>query len=83
METVKKDYRHADLPEPTRRVLDYAVKLTKAPGAMAESDVRLLREAGLDDRAILDACEVTAYFNYINRIADGLHVDLEPGMSPR
>jgi hypothetical protein len=30
-----------------------------------------------DDRAIHDICAVTAYFNFVNRIADGLGVDLE------
>ena len=40
--------------------------------------VDLLREAGWDDRAIHDGCQVIAYFNYINRIADGLGVDPEP-----
>jgi hypothetical protein len=30
--------------------------------------------------AINDAVQVVAYFNYINRIADCLGVDLEPGM---
>jgi alkylhydroperoxidase family enzyme len=32
----------------------------------------------MDDRAISDAAQVIAYFNYINRIADGLGVDAEP-----
>ncbi len=41
-----------------------------------------LREAGLSDRAIHDAAQVTAYFNYINRIADGLGVDPEPETEP-
>ena len=37
-----------------------------------------LRAAGWEDRAIHDACQVVAYFNYVNRIADGLGVDPEP-----
>ena len=41
------------------------------------------RVAGWSDRAVHDAAQATAYFNYINRIADGLGVDLEPGMPPR
>jgi len=59
---------------------DFALKLTKTPAGMAESDVAALRDAGLDDVAINDAVQVIAYFNYINRIADGLGIDLEPGM---
>lgn len=38
-----------------------------------------LRAAGFDDTAIHDAAQVIAYFNYINRVADALGVDLEPG----
>ena len=41
-----------------------------------------LRTHALDDRAIHDATQVVAYFNYINRIADALHVELEPEMPP-
>lgn len=46
---------------------------------MAEADLEPLRAAGLDDRAIVDANQVVAYFNYVNRVADGLGVELEPG----
>jgi NAD(P)H-hydrate epimerase len=44
---------------------------------MTQKDVDALREYGLDDRAIVDANQVVAYFNYVNRVADGLGVELE------
>lgn len=44
---------------------------------MREADVAALRAEGFDDVAIHDAIQVIGYFNYINRIADALHVDLE------
>ena len=47
---------------------------------MAQGDVERLRELGLSDRAISDATQVIAYFNYINRVVDGLGIDLEPEM---
>ena len=53
-------------------MLDYAVKLTRSPGAVAESDVDRLRKAGFDHAGILDICQVTSYYNYVNRLADGL-----------
>ena len=59
-------------------MLDYARKLTDTPGAVEESDVDALRAHGFDDRAIHDICAVTAYFAFVNRIADGLGVELEP-----
>ncbi len=55
----------------------YAVLLTRAPARIRESDVGALRAEGLDDRAIVDANQVVAYFNYVNRIAHGLGVELE------
>ncbi len=63
-----------------RAILQYAERLTLNPGDMGPEHVQALREVGLDDRAIHDAAQVAAYFAYINRIADGLGVDLEPDM---
>lgn len=58
-------------------MLAYAERLTLAPAAVEESDVARMRESGLDDEAILHVCEVVSYFNYVNRMADGLSVQLE------
>jgi uncharacterized peroxidase-related enzyme len=66
-----------------RALCDYATKLTRTPAAITQADIDRLRSLGLSDGAISDACEVISYFNYINRIADGLGVDLEPGMPGR
>lgn len=78
---MKTDYRKATLDQATMAVLDFAVKLTQTPGDMKPSDVETLRQQGFTDLAIHDVVQVAAYFNYINRIADGLGVDLEHGMS--
>jgi uncharacterized peroxidase-related enzyme len=59
-------------------MLDYAVKLTREPQAMSASDVGTLRSAGFNDTAILDIAQVAAYFAFVNRLADGLGVELEP-----
>ena len=71
------DYRKADLHAADLAMLDYAVKLTHAPGDMIEADVSSLRAQGFDDRAIHDICAITAYYAFVNRIADGLGVELE------
>lgn len=44
---------------------------------MVVEDVHTLRDEGLSDAEILDVCQVTAYYNYVNRLADGLGVELE------
>lgn len=60
-----------------RALCEYARKLTVSPGAMVEDDLAPMRAVGLDDRAIVDANQVVAYFNYANRVVDGLGVELE------
>ena len=54
--------------------------MTRHPAAARKQDVETLRKHGLSDRDILDAVEVIAYFNYINRVADALGIDPEPEM---
>jgi uncharacterized peroxidase-related enzyme len=58
-------------------MLSYVEKLTRTPGEMVEADVLALRNAGFTDRDILDICTTAAYYAYVNRIADGLGVQLE------
>ena len=77
-----RDWSEAPLTEADRALCAYAEKLTRAPATMAEADVAELRRHGFDDVAIHDAIQVVAYFNYINRVADAVHVDLEPEMPP-
>lgn len=74
---VKEDYTQADLEPADRALLDYAVKLARSPDAMVEEDVEALRDAGFSERAILDIVQVTAYFSFVVRIADGLGVTVE------
>lgn len=75
---LKHDYRTLDLPARLRALLDYTAKLTLTPREMAPADLEPLRAAGLSDRDIVDLNQVVSYFNYVNRIADGLGVTLEP-----
>ena len=58
-------------------MLDYVVKHTKEPSSMVKTDVKALRESGFSDVAILDIVQVTGYYAYVNRLADGLGVELE------
>jgi len=59
-------------------MLDFAVKLTRSPRSMTREDVEALRAAGFSDTAIHDIVQVTGFFAYYNRLADGLGIDPEP-----
>lgn len=72
------DYRTAALRPPDRAMLDFAVKLTRDPSAMGQEDVAGLRAHGFDDAGIHDIVQVSALFNYYNRLGDGLGIDPEP-----
>jgi uncharacterized peroxidase-related enzyme len=77
VQQLQTDYTAASLSVADRAMLDYAAKLTLTPTAVTEADVQGLRDAGFSDRAILDIAQITAYYAYVNRIADGLGVNLE------
>lgn len=74
---IKEDYTRADLEPADRAMLDYVVKLTRTPGDVTAADVQALREVGFDDRAILDVVQLTAYFAFVDRLADGLGLAVE------
>ena len=77
VEQLTKDYRQAELSKADRVMLEYAAKLTQEPWNMVERDVIALREVGFSDEAILDVNQVTSYYAFVNRLADGLGVELE------
>ena len=74
---LEEDYTQAPLGPADRAMLDYVAKLTRTPAAVTADDTRALREAGFDDRSILDIVQITAYFAFVTRLADGLGVQLE------
>ncbi len=79
---VAHDWRSAPLALADQALCAFATKLTLHPQELSPADLDALRERGLDDRAIHDAVQVIAYFNYITRIADGLGVEPEDFIQP-
>ena len=71
------DYTNAPLSSKDRVMLGYAVKLTKNMTDVGEEDVQNLRDAGFADEEILSITLVVSYFNFVNRIVEGLGVKLE------
>ena len=76
---VMHDYTKADLDPQTRAMLDFAVKLTRDPSSMQESNVQELRGLGLNDEQILSVVLITCNFNFMTRLADGLGVEPASG----
>ncbi len=68
------NYRAAQLSTRHRAMLDYAWKLTDTPEDIGEEDREGLRTAGFSDEEIFDITDVTAFFNYTNRMAHGLEM---------
>ena len=47
------------------------------PGKITESDYQSLKEIDLNDKEISEIVQIISYFNYINRVADGLGLEPE------
>ena len=77
LERIETDFLTAGLDDRRVAMLEYVTKLTREPKQIRREDVERLREVGFADADILAICEVTGYYAYVNRIADGLGVDLE------
>ena len=82
MAAVSADWRTAELAPRDRALCAFAERLTRAPARMAAGDLEELRGLGFSEAALHDAIQVVSYFNYINRVADAVHVDLEAEMPP-
>lgn len=78
LEALRRDPREAGLDARTLAILDHAVALTRDPSRASGTDVAGLRAHGLSDEEILDLTLITAYFNFVNRIALGLGVEVTP-----
>lgn len=58
-------------------MLEYAEFLTVSPSSVTEANVQALRDVGWTDEDIIDIVHVTCLFNYLDRIADGLGIEIE------
>ena len=81
LEQIEEDWMTSELSDSRKTMLNFAVKLTNEPRNMEITDINKLREVGFTDRDILDIVEVTAYYAYVNRLADGLGVTIEDWIS--
>ena len=66
-----------DLTEQEKGLCTLAKNLTLMPSDNNEKQIEALREAGFSDRAILDAVQIIAYFNFVNRMVLALGVEFD------
>jgi uncharacterized peroxidase-related enzyme len=71
---LEEDYTSAPVTGEERAMLDYVAKLTRDATRVGREDHARLREAGFDDKAVLQITLIASWFNYINRVADALGV---------
>ena len=71
---IERDYRTAPIEDHDRVMLDYVAQLTKDATKIGPGHHDALRNAGFDDRGILQITLIASWFNYINRVADALGV---------
>jgi alkylhydroperoxidase family enzyme len=74
---MSEDPRRAPLSHRERGIIDYVLKLTAEPWNVTAGDVERLRQCGLGDAGVLDVCQVAGYYAFVNRLAQGLGVELE------
>ncbi|HKE56657.1 MAG TPA: hypothetical protein VKB46_08150 [Pyrinomonadaceae bacterium] len=74
VKALEADYRTAPISEQDRVMLDYVVQVTRDATRISPADHDRLRQAGFDDRGILQITLIASWFNYINRVADALGV---------
>jgi uncharacterized peroxidase-related enzyme len=73
-EAVARDFRTAPIDDRDRAMLEYVEQITRDATGVTDAHHVRLREAGFDDRGILQITLFAAWFNYINRVADALGV---------
>ena len=76
-ESLCSNWRTAPISDLNKLILDYVEKITLTPAAIDAGYIDTLRSRGFDDLILHDIVQVAAYFNYVNRLADGLGVELE------
>jgi uncharacterized peroxidase-related enzyme len=68
-ERISYDWRRAGLDERRRAICDYAERLTREPRAIGAEDLERLLEVGLSTAEAWDVIEITAMYNFTNRLA--------------
>ena len=74
VDALARDFRSAPITPQDRVMLEYVEQITRDATRITREHHDRLREAGFDDRGILQITLIASWFNYINRVADALGV---------
>ncbi|HXG17493.1 MAG TPA: peroxidase [Methylomirabilota bacterium] len=77
---LKTDPTNAPLAPPDKAMIDFALKLTREPWTVKQADVEGLQQHGFSEEQVVDIVLITCTFNFMDRLADGLGVELDPRM---
>jgi uncharacterized peroxidase-related enzyme len=72
------DLDAAPIDEKMKPVLRYARKLTQKPTSVTEADAYAIFVAGWDETALFHTVAITALFNFMNRLVEGVGIELQP-----
>ncbi len=77
---LKTDPANAPLEPQDKAMIDFALKLTREPSTVKREDVEFLQQYGFSDEQVVDIVLIICTFNFMDRLADGLGVELDAKM---
>jgi uncharacterized peroxidase-related enzyme len=77
---LKTDPANAPLEPQDKAMIDFALKLTREPAKVKREDVEFLQQYGFSEEQVVDIVLIICTFNFMDRLADGLGVELDPHM---
>ena len=72
----------APLPAKLKPLLVYVKKLTVLPARIKDADAKAVYDVGWSERALYDAVQICALFNFMNRIIEGTGVTFDYSQTP-
>ncbi len=77
---LKTDPANAPLEPADKAMIDFALKLTREPSSVKQQEIELLKQHGFGEEQVVDIVLITCTFNFMDRLADGLGVELDAQM---